>query len=298
MCLSIDHPSDHSLQSKQKISYNHSMKKTIAIIITIITLITMAYLGKQGYLTAKLYEEKTYEITQQMDAGTLAEFQLKELALFTLGLVKNDTKEKIITLEKERQLYNTQSKAYALYFAIGAGVILLLYFLLSLQGFTIAISLAAMIALINGLITPILLVIIHKQVEYLGDVVLSFESKGIIGSVAKLYSNGSLVVAGVILLFSVIIPALKTLSLLFVATFEHSPFAAKVVKFFKHLGKWSMIDVFVVAILLVYLTGGSSDTSRAEPEIGLYFFLIYVILSMVASLSADKMLHEKAAIPS
>jgi len=53
-----------------------------------------------------------------------------------------------------------------------------------------------------------------------------------------------------------------------------------------------MIDVFVVAILLVYLTGGSSDTSRAETEIGLYFFLIYVILSMVASLSADKMLHK------
>jgi len=275
------------------------MKKTIAIIITIITLITMAYMGKQGYLTAKLYEQKTYEISQQMDAGTLAEFQLKELAnLFTLGLVKNDTKEKIIALEKERQHHNTKAKAYALYFAIGAGIILLLYFLLSLQGFTIAVSIAALIALINGLITPILLVIIHKQVEYLGDVVLSFESKGIIGSIAKLYTNGSLVVAGVILLFSVIIPAIKTLSLLFVATFEHSPFAAKVVKFFKHLGKWSMIDVFVVAILLVYLTGGNSDTSRAEPEIGLYFFLIYVILSMVASLSTDKMLHEKTSLPS
>ena len=275
------------------------MKKSIAILIAIATLITMAYLGKQGYLTAKLYEQKTYEITQQMDAGSLAEYQLKELAsLFTLGLVKNDTKEKVLTLEKERQYYNARSKSYALYFALAALVILLLYFLLGLQGFTITVSLAALIALINGLITPILLVIIHKEVEYLGDVVLSFESKGIIGSILKLYHSGSLVVAGVILLFSVLIPALKTLSLLFVATFEHSPFAARVVSFFKHLGKWSMIDVFVVAILLVYLTGGSSDTSRAEPEIGLYFFLVYVILSMVASLSADKMLHEKRSISS
>jgi len=271
------------------------MKKTIAIIIALITLITMAYMGKQGYLTAKLYEQKTYEITQKMDAGTLAEYQLKELAnLFTLGLVKNDTKEKILSLEQERQQYSKQSNTYATYFAIGALVILLLYFLLSLQGFTITVSIAALIALINGLITPILLVIIHKEVEYLGDVVLSFESKGIIGSIAKLYANGSLVVAGVILLFSVVVPAAKTLALLFVSVFEHSPFAAKVVRFFKHLGKWSMLDVFVVAILLVYLTGGSSDTSRAEPEIGLYFFLIYVVLSMVASLSADKMLHKKA----
>jgi len=271
------------------------MKKTIALLLAITTLITMAYMGKQGYLSAKLYEQKTYEITQQMDAGTLAEYQLKELAsLFTLGLVKNDTKEKMLTLEKERQQYNTLSKTYALYFAIGALVILLLYFLLSMQGFTIVVSVAALLALINGLITPILMIVLHKEVEYLGDVVLSFESKGILGSIAKLYANGSLVVAGVILLFSVIVPALKTLALLFVAIFEHSPFAAKVVRFFKHLGKWSMIDVFVVAILLVYLTGGSSETSRSEVEIGLYFFLIYVILSMVASLSADKMLHEKS----
>ncbi len=270
------------------------MKKTIAILIAIMTLITMAYMGKQGYLSAKQYEQTTALLSQQMDAGTLAELQLKEWAsLLTLGLVKNDLKEKMQQLEVKRQTYNARSKTYALYFAIGALVILMLYFLLSLQGFTIVVSIAALLALINGLITPILMMIIHKQVDYLGDVVLSFESKAILGSIAKLYANGSLVVAGVILLFSVIVPLLKTTALLFVATFEHSPFAAKVVRFFKHLGKWSMLDVFVVAILLVYLTGGSSETSRSEVEIGLYFFLIYVILSMVASLSADKMLHTK-----
>jgi len=270
------------------------MKKTIAILVTLLTLATMAYMGKQGYLSAKQYEQSTYEITQQMDAGTLAEYQLKELAnLFTLGLIKNDTKKKMLALEKQRQAQNARSKTYALYFALGALVILLLYFLLSLQGFTIAVSLAALLALINGLITPILMIVIHKQVEYLGDVVLSFESKGILGSILKLYSHDSLVVAGVILLFSVVIPMLKTFALLFVATFEHSPFAAKIVRFFKHLGKWSMLDVFVVAILLVYLTGGNAETSRSEVEIGLYFFLIYVILSMVGSLAADKMLRQK-----
>ncbi|NKQ40064.1 MAG: paraquat-inducible protein A [Sulfurovum sp.] len=276
------------------------MKTTIATIIAVITLIVMAYFGKQGYIVAKQYEKTTYEITQHMDAGTLAKFQLKELAnLFTLGLVKNDLKEKILKLEEERKHYYAKSNSYAIYFAVGALLILLLYFLLSCQGYTIVVSLAALIALINGLITPILMVVIHKEVEYLGDVVLSFESKSIIGSIAKLYAEGSLIVAGVILIFSIIVPLLKTFSMLFVSIFEHSQFAVKVVKFFKHLGKWSMLDVFVVAILLVYLTGGSSDTSRTEIEIGLYFFLIYVVLSMIASLSADKMLHEKSnATPS
>ena len=189
------------------------MKKILAILIATLTLITMAYMGKQGYLSAKQYEQRTALLSQQMDAGTLAELQLREWAsLLTLGLVKNDLKEKMQRLETERQTYNAHARTYALYFAIGALVILLLYFLLSLRGFTIAVSLAALLALINGLITPILMMVIHKQVEHLGDVVLSFESKAILGSIAKLYANGSLVVAGVILLFSVVVPVLKTLS--------------------------------------------------------------------------------------
>ncbi|MNN99281.1 Paraquat-inducible protein A [compost metagenome] len=72
-----------------------------------------------------------------------------------------------------------------------------------------------------------------------------------------------------------------------------SKFASHVVKFFKMIGKWSMVDVFVVAVFLVYLTANKGDVSRAEVEVGLYFFLAYVILSMLVSLSADKMLSSK-----
>jgi uncharacterized paraquat-inducible protein A len=58
------------------------------------------------------------------------------------------------------------------------------------------------------------------------------------------------------------------------------------------IGKWSMVDVFVVATFLVYLTANKGDVSRAEVEVGLYFFLAYVIVSMLVSLSADRMLHQ------
>lgn len=56
-----------------------------------------------------------------------------------------------------------------------------------------------------------------------------------------------------------------------------------------------MADVFVVATFLVYLSGSKGEMSRAEVQMGLYFFLAYVILSMIASLSADKMLRENKA---
>ena len=268
----------------------------IGIIIAAAALFVMVWYGKEGYRAAVTYEARTGEIAHRMDAAGVAELKLKELAsLFTLGLVENDTKEHLLRLEKERAVAKAAADRAALSFGIAAGTLVVLYFLLSIRGFTIAISLGALIALINGLVTPILLMIVHKQVEYLGDVILSFESKGILGSISKLYTQDNITVALVLLIFSVLVPLLKTASLLFVSLFEYSPFAAGVVRFFRHLGKWSMLDVFVVALLLVYLTSNQQDISRAEAETGLYFFLAYVLLSMIASLSADKMLRGKAS---
>jgi hypothetical protein len=270
-------------------------KKKIGILIAVIALSTMIWFGKEGYRSAVTYEAITGQIARQMDAAGVAELKIKELAsLFTLGLVKNDTKEKLLALESKRSIAKQDANLKAIYFAIAAATLLMLYFLLSVRGFTIVVALGALVSLINGLVTPIMLMIVHKNVEYLGDVILSFQSKGILGSISKLYAEHNITVAIVILLFSVIIPFLKTTSMLFVASFENSSFAARIVRFFRHLGKWSMLDVFVIAILLVYLTSNNNDISRAEPEIGLYFFLSYVILSMIASLSADKMLREKA----
>jgi uncharacterized paraquat-inducible protein A len=80
---------------------------------------------------------------------------------------------------------------------------------------------------------------------------------------------------------------------MFIAVVMESRFAHGIVIFFKWVGKWSMLDVFVVATLLVYLTSNGSDVSHAEVQAGLYFFLAYVIVSMLVSLSADKMLSSR-----
>ena len=147
-------------------------------------------------------------------------------------------------------------------------------------------------ALAGGLFIPIMMMSIHKEVQYLGDVVLQMESKGVLGSISKLFENSDYVVGGALLLFSIVLPLLKTLSMLFVAVFIKNRAAHTIVHFFKLLGKWSMADVFVVAVFLVYLSGNKGEMSRAEVQVGLYFFLAYVILSMIASLSADRMLRE------
>jgi hypothetical protein len=269
------------------------VKEKIIYIVVVALLAVMLFFGQKAYTHAKAYEEVTASLVSHMSAKKLAEFQLKELAeVFSLGLYKNGKKKKLEKLDQEAKVHKAKSKTYALYALLPLLGILGSYFFLSFRAFTILGALGALVTLIFSLITPIMMVTIHKEVEYLGDVVLSFESKGLIGSITKLLENGDVVVAVVILLFSVIVPMIKTISLLFVSVFMESRFAHGIVKFFKMIGKWSMVDVFVVATFLVYLTANKGDVSRAEVEVGLYFFLAYVIVAMVVSLSADKILHQ------
>jgi len=269
------------------------MIKTVLYPLLILCLILMVFLGAKAYAKALAYEAYTTELVTHQGVEEQAKRQLSKFAKSILGDYYND--EKKVELDKIRALQNyamQEAQKYTYYFVGILFVVLLSYFLIPLRAFTIFGALSAMIALFFGLIAPILMVTIHKEVEYLGDIVLSFESKGVVGSIEKLWESGDIVVALVILIFSVIMPVLKIVSLLFVSVFMESRFAHGIVKFFKAIGKWSMVDVFVVAVFLVYLTANKGDVSRAEVEVGLYFFLAYVIVSMLVSLSADRMLHK------
>jgi len=269
-----------------------SVKNGIIYVVLGTFLLGMVFFGTKAYTYAKGYEKATTELVTLQGAEEQAKRQLEKFAKSILGNFFEDKRPvafKNIQIKQQQQMQDAQQ--YTRYFMYLLGGVLLSFFYISLREFTFVGSLTAMITLIFGLITPILMVTIHKEVEYIGDIVLSFESKGVVGSIEKLFESGDFIVAFVILLFSVFVPVLKVLSLLFISIFMENKFAHKIVKFFKMIGKWSMVDVFVVAVFLVYLTANKGDVSRAEVEVGLYFFLAYVIVSMLVSLSADKMLH-------
>jgi len=268
------------------------VKDLLVYIVLVAILGMMFFYGEKAYRKATLYEELTTELVSHQGAEELANSQLAKLAKSLLGSFYVDERElMLVEIREKQEVAIMKAKEYTVYFMVLLGVLLLSFFFTPLRAFTLFGSLAALLTLTLGLITPIFMVTIHKEVEYLGDVVLSFESKGVIGSIEKLFESGDFVVALVILLFSVLIPVLKVLSLLIVSLFMKSDFAHGIIKFFKMIGKWSMVDVFVVSVFLVYLTANKGEISRAEIEVGLYFFLAYVIVSMLMSLSADKMLR-------
>ena len=270
-----------------------SIKKIALYTFLSMVLIFMLFFGLKAYAQAKVYEETTAKLVTQMTAKKLVEFQLKEFAsTLSLGFYENEKKEKLEVLRTLKEHHKQKSQRYTEYFMGLLLLILSSYFFISLRAFTFFTSVSAVITLFFGVITPIMMVTIHKEIEYLGDVMLSFESKSLLGSIYKLFENSDVIVAMVIALFSLFIPLIKVLSLVFISLFVSYGFSHQMVKFFKLIGKWSMVDVFVVAIFLVYLTSNNAEVSHAEIEVGLYFFLAYVLVSMLVSLSADKMLHK------
>ena len=272
----------------------HNIKEYLLYSLLTILLVFMVMFGTKAYQQAIKFESITQELVVLQGAKAQAKLQLEKFATSILGgLISNKREVKFKKVKQQQRVAMQNAQHYTRYFIYLLFLLMLSYFIVSLRTFTLFGSLSALFTLLFGLITPILMITIHKQIDYLGDIVLSFESKGVIGSILKLFDSGDFIVAFTILIFSVLIPLLKVLAFLFVAIFMKKGFAHSIVKIFKLIGKWSMVDVFVVAIFLVYLTSNKGDVSRAEVEVGLYFFLAYVIVSMLLSLSADKMLREK-----
>lgn len=268
--------------------------KLLKLFLLLLLLSAMGYFGYQTYLEAKKYERYTMQIAKIGDANGLAEERIDALTeIISLGLVKNETKATLTELKEEQLQAKEETFKFLYYFMASFVILSILLITCSLHSMAITLSLTAIISLIYGLMMPILMVTIHKEVEYLGDVILSFESKGILGAIEKLYQNEEYVVASTILLFSVIFPLIKSLTLSFTLMFYRYKGIDKLVNFFKHLGKWSMLDVFVVATLLVYLTSNGNALSHAEIQVGLYFFLLYVLLSMVTAILTHKILSQQ-----
>ncbi len=128
---------------------------------------------------------------------------------------------------------------------------------------------------------------ITVQKKFEGDVYFYYQSKSIVELITLLFQQNNLVVGFSILIFSVIFPFLKTSLMAFFVIKPNIINKKWFTSLVLNISKWSMADVFVVAIFLGFLAfkdlqvgvGTYSNTS-----IGLYFFLAYCLLSILSSM--------------
>ena len=120
---------------------------------------------------------------------------------------------------------------------------------------------------------------------------LSSSNDTIIEGALKLFGHGSYGVAGVILLASVVIPLAKFAAIAWLALSVQYrlPSSAKwrhrVYEAVEFIGRWSMIDVFVVAILASLVQ--FSVLASVTPGPAAFAFALSVILTMLSALSFD-----------
>jgi paraquat-inducible protein A len=140
------------------------------------------------------------------------------------------------------------------------------------QGIIINILLlCSLVALVVGVIAPLLTL---QKLYFIENTI------SLISTIQTLYNDNDWLLFIVITLFSVCIPVIKIVSLILITNVDFKPgsFLDKTLTVIETLGKWSMLDVFVVALLLVSVKLGA--LAKVEVHYGLYVFASSVILTM------------------
>lgn len=135
-----------------------------------------------------------------------------------------------------------------------------------------------------GLTEPLLQIQVIAKLPIVGSLELYNETQSIVESIRALWQSNNKLVSFLILLFSIVVPAMKALLLLAALLLKQTALKQRIVDFVRFIGKWSMADVFVVSVFMAFLATQSNDYLEAVLHPGFYYFLAYCIISIIASL--------------
>jgi paraquat-inducible protein A len=132
-----------------------------------------------------------------------------------------------------------------------------------------------------GLTKPALT--IKAEMTFLGKTTeLTNETRSVVSAAKKLYQDGNKFVAGLILLFSILIPFIKAVLIIPIFAMRGRPAADRIYRFVRAISKWSMADVFAVGMLIAFLVAKGTANLNALAGPGFYFFASYCLVSNLA----------------
>ncbi len=119
------------------------------------------------------------------------------------------------------------------------------------------------------------------------------QTRSIIGAVRQLYDVGSPLPATLILLFSVLVPLTKAALVGAAVYMRNAASRMRTLHFVEAIAKWSMADVFAVAVLIVFLAAQATQQPPGEsaPPLlaftahfgqGFYWFTAYCVFSLAS----------------
>ncbi len=144
----------------------------------------------------------------------------------------------------------------------------------------------ALVTYIAGICLPILLL---EQVFGIFN-----NEQSILSGLGMLVEKHEFLLFLVIGVFSVVFPVLKFCAMAVIAKKLQNGEGVAVlwVERLESAGRWSMLDVFVVAQLVVFVKLGS--LANVTPKLGVVFFAASVILAMLSSINLKKLVEESS----
>ncbi|VVO00043.1 paraquat-inducible protein A [Pseudomonas fluorescens] len=113
----------------------------------------------------------------------------------------------------------------------------------------------------------------------------------IMSGVIELVQHGMFPIAAVVFIASILVPTFKLvgIALLLFSVQRHQPLSARqriiMYRFIEFIGRWSMLDIFVIAILVALVSFGR--LASIEANLGAVAFSSVVILTMLAAVTFD-----------
>lgn len=117
------------------------------------------------------------------------------------------------------------------------------------------------------------------------------EPSTIMFGVIELVQHGMIPIATVVFIASILVPTFKLvgIALLLFSVQRRQPLSARqriwMYRFIEFIGRWSMLDIFVIAILVAVVNFGR--IASVEANLGAVAFASVVILTMLAAVTFD-----------
>lgn len=144
--------------------------------------------------------------------------------------------------------------------------------------------LSSLVLLVSGLILPVLSV---QQFWIWSD------SISVVGGVWQLFEAGQYLLFVIVGAFSVCLPVAKLLLLIRIVL-SQAPYQHRLLQTLLHRlhdwGRWAMLDVLVVAILIIVVKSGAAV--QVQVETGLYLFIAAVLLIMFLTGRVRRLSHK------
>jgi paraquat-inducible protein A len=145
----------------------------------------------------------------------------------------------------------------------------------------VGLTIVSLTLLVPGLANPALTMtasipIFNKPTE------IFRETQSITQAVRRLYESGNYFVAGLVVLFSIVVPFIKVALLGVILLAKNAVTRYKTFLFTRSVSKWAMADVFAVGVFIAFLAGKATDNLDAQIGDGFFYFVGYCLISNLA----------------